>query len=178
SLQSGCDATLKRMNRHYDTDSFSKTCEVLREFFKDPAITTDVIVGFPGESESEFEQTKHFLERISFSKMHIFKYSRRKGTIADKMPGQIDESEKSNRSDELHRLDQKLEHDYLERFIGKREKVLFEEKIEKDGRTFWTGLNERYARICVETGKDLENKIEEVEITGFLDPETLLGVYL
>ncbi len=181
SLQSGCDEVLKRMNRHYDTEAFAKTCEVLRENFDNPAITTDVIVGFPGETEGEFDKTKRFCEGIRFAKMHIFKYSRRKGTIADKMPGQITESEKSKRSTILQDIDTRLHHDYLGSFVGKTEKVLFEESFEKDGKTYFAGLNERYARICVEVGETEENlsgSIVDVTVAGFFDEATLLGKIL
>ena len=107
SLQSGCDKTLKRMNRHYTTEEYAAGCEILRRYFDNPAITTDVIVGFPGETEEEFEETKAFLERIGFYEMHIFKYSRRAGTRADRMPEQVPEPVKIQRSHRLAEVDRK-----------------------------------------------------------------------
>lgn len=127
SLQSGCDETLKRMNRRYNVDEYYKGVELLREYFPDAAVTTDVIVGFPGETEEEFNITKKYLEKVCFYEMHVFKYSRRKGTAADKMPDQIPENIKSERSTELLELNEILSNGYREKYIGKKVKVLLEE---------------------------------------------------
>lgn len=127
SLQSGCDETLKRMNRRYNVDEYYKGVELLREYFPDAAVTTDVIVGFPGETEEEFNITKKYLEKVCFYEMHVFKYSRRKGTVADKMPDQIPENIKSERSTELLELNEILSNGYREKYIGKKVKVLLEE---------------------------------------------------
>ena len=120
SLQSGCDETLKRMNRRYNVDEYYKGVELLREYFPDAAVTTDVIVGFPGETEEEFNITKKYLEKVCFYEMHVFKYSRRKGTAADKMPDQIPENIKSERSTELLELNEILSNGYREKYIGKK----------------------------------------------------------
>ena len=128
SLQSGCDATLKRMNRKYTTKEYERGCELLRKYFVHPAITTDVIVGFPGETEEEFEQTKAYLEHIHFYEMHIFKYSKRKGTRAAVMPDQIDEQIKAARSEKLIALGHDMSKEFRKFYIGKNEEVLFEEK--------------------------------------------------
>ena len=133
SLQSGCDKTLKRMNRHYTTEEYAAGCEILRRYFDNPAITTDVIVGFPGETEEEFEETKAFLERIGFYEMHIFKYSRRAGTRADRMPEQVPEQVKSVRSEVLLKLEKQMSKAYRESFSGKKKTVLLEEKTEIGG---------------------------------------------
>lgn len=120
SLQSGCDATLKRMNRRYDTAEYAQRCDILRKYFDNPAITTDVIVGFPGETEEEFEQTRRFLEQIGFYEMHIFKYSRRAGTRADSMPDQVPEHVKTQRSDILLALEKKMSEAYRRSLEGCR----------------------------------------------------------
>lgn len=128
SLQSGCDTTLARMNRHYTTAEYEEKCALLRQYFDNPAITTDVIVGFPGETEAEFEETKAFLEKISLYEMHIFKYSGRKGTAADKMPDQLADCVKNERSRVLLALADKLSEEYRLKSVGKRVQVLIEEK--------------------------------------------------
>ena len=130
SLQSGCDDTLKRMNRRYTTNQFIEIVELLRKNFEDVILTTDIIVGFPGETEDEFNKTYKFLEKIKFYKMHIFKYSPRKGTKASIMPNQIDGSKKEERSQKLIELSNKNQKEYNEKYIGKQIEVLFEEKKE------------------------------------------------
>ena len=124
SLQSGCDTVLKRMNRKYTTQEYYDKCCILRKYFNNPAITTDVIVGFPQETEEEFEATKVFLEKVHFYEMHIFKYSRRKGTVADRMEGQVDEKVKTQRSAILLELENKMSKEYRQQHIGKTEEVL------------------------------------------------------
>ena len=160
SLQSGCDETLKRMNRKYSCDEFFKVTEILREYFKDVNLTTDIIVGFPGETNEEFESTYEFLSKIKFYKMHIFKYSPREGTLAAKMTNQIDGNIKEERSQKLIELSNKNERECNEKYIGKNVEVLFEE--EKDG--LWSGYTKNYVRVFVESDESLENKIQKVEI--------------
>ncbi|MBR4341709.1 MAG: tRNA (N(6)-L-threonylcarbamoyladenosine(37)-C(2))-methylthiotransferase MtaB [Lachnospiraceae bacterium] len=145
SLQSGCDSVLKRMNRHYTAEDFLERCRILREVFDDPAITTDVIVGFPSETEEEFKESADMLKQAAFSKMHIFKYSRRKGTVADRMPGQLTEKVKHERSLVLQELDNKMHFDYASHFKGKTVKVLIEEE---DGDEM-SGLTERYMNVKI-----------------------------
>lgn len=149
SLQSGCDATLRRMNRRYDTKEFSDGVDKIRKYFDRPAITTDVIVGFPGETDEEFAATKKYLEKIKFFEMHVFKYSRRKGTIADRMENQVADSIKSARSDELIELDDGLSGNYRESFVGEKEKVLVEEYVEKDGKKYAVGHTRRYVKVYI-----------------------------
>lgn len=160
SLQSGCDETLKRMNRKYSCDEFFRVTEILREYFKDVNLTTDIIVGFPGETNEEFESTYEFLSKIKFYKMHIFKYSPREGTLAAKMTNQIDGNIKEERSQKLIELSNKNERECNEKYIGKNVEVLFEE--EKDG--LWSGYTKNYVRVFVESDESLENKIQKVEI--------------
>ena len=149
SLQSGCDKTLKAMNRKYDTEEYYEGCERLRKYFDNPAITTDVIVGFPGESEEDFRQTKNFLEKVSFYEMHIFKYSRRKGTVADKMTDQISDAVKSQRSAELIELEKRQSFDYRKGYIGTEIEVLIEELTQIDGKSYYTGYTKNYIRVAV-----------------------------
>ena len=149
SLQSGCDKTLKAMNRKYDTEEYYEGCERLRKYFDNPAITTDVIVGFPGESEEDFRQTKNFLEKVSFYEMHIFKYSRRKGTVADKMTDQISDEVKSQRSAELIELEKRQSFDYRKGYIGTEIEVLIEELTQIDGKSYYTGYTKNYIRVAV-----------------------------
>ena len=139
SLQSGCDATLKRMNRRYNAAEYQACCEILREEFDNPAITTDVIVGFPGETEEEFAETERFLKAIYFYEMHIFKYSRRAGTRAADMPDQVPEGTKSVRSDILLALEKQQSLEYRGRFLGTEEEILLEETIEIDGTKYMMG---------------------------------------
>lgn len=147
SLQSGCDDVLKRMNRKYTTQEYYKGCLILRKYYDNPAITTDVIVGFPGETDEEFEVTRAFLEKVHFYEMHIFKYSRRKGTAADKMPEQLPDSVKTERSNVLLELADKMSNEYRRSYIGKRVKVLIEEK--RDFYDCYTGYTDNYMRVNV-----------------------------
>lgn len=149
SLQSGCDETLRRMNRHYTTEEYREGVMLLRTFFDHPAITTDIIVGFPGEDEEEFQATCDFAREIGFARIHVFKYSRRQGTVADKMDGQVPEQVKSARSQILLETEAALEAKYQEYFFGKEEKVLLEEVSQIGDRKYLTGYNERYVRIAV-----------------------------
>ena len=174
SLQSGCDKTLKRMNRHYTTEEYAAGCEILRRYFDNPAITTDVIVGFPGETEEEFEETKAFLERIGFYEMHIFKYSRRAGTRADRMPDQIPEQVKSVRSEILLKLEKQMSKAYRESFSGKKKTVLLEEKTEIGGRAYMIGHTMEYVKAVVPYADDLKNKMTEGVLKEALNDEVLL----
>ena len=182
SLQSGCDATLKRMNRHYTTEDYLSRCQILRDVFADPAITTDVIVGFPGETEEEFAATKEFLEKARFYEMHVFKYSRREGTRAAVMENQVPETVKAERSDELLALEQAMSREYRQLFEGKDTLVLFEEPEEIEGRSYITGFTPQYVRAAlpaespsqaealsgtirrVRAGKVMEQGLLEVEL--------------
>ena len=155
SLQSGCDATLKRMNRRYTTEEYEKGCQILRKYFDRPAITTDVIVGFPQETEEEFAKTIEFLKRIHFYEMHVFKYSRRAGTRAADMPGQLTENQKGHRSDVLLKLDQEMSLEYRKSFLGEEKEVLMEEKIVIDGTEYLVGHTREYVKAAIpwEEGK-------------------------
>ncbi len=176
SLQSGCDATLKRMNRRYTAKEYEQRCSILRERFDNPAITTDVIVGFPGETEEEFCITKEFLERIRFYEMHIFKYSRRQGTRAAAMEGQLTEVEKAVRSEQLMKLEQEMSHAYRESFLGKTVEVLFEEPVEKNGKKYWIGHTTRYLKVALEavTEETMQNHITAGRLGSFLTDDVLL----
>lgn len=171
SLQSGCDETLKRMNRHYSTEEYLENVKILEEVYEKPAITTDIIVGFPGETEDEFVQSCEYAEKVGFSQIHVFKYSRRHGTIADKMDNQVQESMKSQRSERLIRIENALEERYRSNFINTKQKVLFEETIEIDGKNCLVGYTERYVRVAVQvkdgaTAEKLCNTIVEVQVIG------------
>lgn len=174
SLQSGCDATLKRMNRKYTTKEYERGCELLRKYFVHPAITTDVIVGFPGETEEEFEQTKAYLEHIHFYEMHIFKYSKRKGTRAAAMPDQIDEQIKAARSEKLIALGHDMSKAFRKFYIGKNEEVLFEEKAVIGDKEYFVGYTKEYVKVAKKTDENLENQIVSGRISGMLTDEILL----
>lgn len=174
SLQSGCDATLKRMNRKYTTKEYERGCELLRKYFVHPAITTDMIVGFPGETEEEFEQTKAYLEHIHFYEMHIFKYSKRKGTRAAVMPDQIDEQVKAARSEKLIALGHDMSKEFRKFYIGKNEEVLFEEKAVIGDKEYFVGYTKEYVKVAKKTDENLENQIVSGRISGMLTDEILL----
>lgn len=149
SLQSGCDATLKRMNRHYTCEDYLCRCGILRKYFRDPAITTDVIVGFPGETDEEFAETKKFLETVHFYEMHVFKYSRRAGTRADRMPDQVPEPVKTKRSAELLSLEKEMSKAYRASFLGRETEVLLEEPVEIGGARYMVGHTKEYVKAAV-----------------------------
>lgn len=155
SLQSGCDETLKRMNRHYTTAEFADVVRSLRQAFPDPAVTTDLIAGFPGETEEEFEITKDFIRQIGFAQMHVFPYSRRKGTRADRMEGQLTGAEKAKRTAELIAIGKELQTAYMKRFIGKPVHLLPEEIVQIHEKKYLIGFTPAYVRAVVpaETGK-------------------------
>lgn len=164
SLQSGCDVTLKRMNRRYDTAQYEEKCQILRKYFQDPALTTDVIVGFPGETEEEFEASRAFIDRINFYETHIFKYSRREGTRAAVMDGQVPDSVKTKRSALLLELGQKKQREYEEKLLGTTREVLMEEAVVIDGETWQVGHTKEYVKIGRKTKEDLSNQLVNVEI--------------
>ena len=168
SLQSGCDDTLKRMNRKYSCDEFENVTKILRKYFEDVNLTTDIIVGFPGETNEEFEKTYEFLSKIKFYKMHIFKYSPREGTLAAKMTNQVDGNIKEERSQKLIELSNKNEKEYNEKYIGKSVEVLFEE--EKDG--LWSGYTKNYVRVFVSSDENLENRLQKIDIKDVYELRT------
>lgn len=149
SLQSGCQSTLKRMNRHYTPEEYLEGCQYLRKAFQNPAITTDVIVGFPGETEEEFEETRAYLEKVHFYEMHIFKYSRRAGTRAAVMPDQVPESVKGKRSDILLALEAAMSEEYRRSFLEQKNQVLLEEEMEIDGKHYMVGYTREYVRMAI-----------------------------
>jgi threonylcarbamoyladenosine tRNA methylthiotransferase MtaB len=174
SLQSGCDSVLSRMNRRYDTAEYERGCALLRTYFDRPAITTDVIVGFPGETEKEFETTRAFLARIHFYEMHIFKYSRREGTRAAAMADQIPEQVKSERSAVLLALGDAMSHEYRESFVGEKVTVLLEEPFVFEGRRYFVGYTTTYIKVAYETAEELGNQFVTGRITGQLSDEIYL----
>ncbi len=164
SMQSGCDATLKRMNRHYTSREYYEKCGILRTYFEHPAITTDVIVGFPGETQEEFETTRAFIEKVGFYETHVFKYSRRNGTKAASMPDQVPEQKKAERSQILLDLCKKKKKEFEDQMIGKQVEVLLEETFEKDGVLYRTGLTKEYVKVAVKADNTRENQILEMTI--------------
>jgi len=175
SLQSGSEAVLKRMNRHYTPEEYLEKCSIIRDFFVTPALTTDVIVGFPGETEEEFLETEQFLRKAAFSQMHIFKYSMRGGTAAARMPHQIADAVKTERSSRLLKLNEGLEREYREQFLGTVKKVLIEEEEAIDGSRYFTGYTPEYVRAAVVSDICLANKIAEVNFKKLLNEEILLA---
>ncbi len=169
SLQSGCDRTLRRMNRNYTAAQFAETAELLRKYYTDPALTTDVIAGFPGETEEDFAESLAFAEKIRFSGMHIFPYSVRKGTRAAAFPEQLTEAEKKERCRVLQKTDEKCRREYLERFAGKKREVLFEEEICLGGRMYWSGYTPEYIRVLAESSQSLENRFETAELSDIME---------
>ena len=170
SLQSGCDKTLKAMNRRYTTEEFEKSVELIRKYFKEVSLTTDIIVGFPGETDEDFDKTYQFLKQIKFYKMHIFKYSPKKGTVAEKMPNQIDGKIKEERSKKLIELSNKNEEEYNRNNIGKIVKVLFEEKVGE----YYKGHTTNYITVNAKYDENVIDKIKEVKIENtYKNLETL-----
>jgi threonylcarbamoyladenosine tRNA methylthiotransferase MtaB len=160
SLQSGCNVTLRRMNRHYTAEEFMESVKLLRRYYEQPAITTDVIVGFPGESEAEFEETVKFLEEVNFYEMHVFKYSVRKGTVAAKLPVQIPDPVKGVRSDVLLEMTERQSKDYRSRFIGKPEELLLEEIVQTPAGAYWRGHTKRYVEGYIPCDSDSAQQFE------------------
>lgn len=174
SLQSGCNATLKRMNRHYSAEEYYEKVELLRHVYNNPAITTDIITGFPGETEEEFEETKRYLEKISFYEMHIFKYSKRQGTQAAAMENQVPDSIKQERSSLLLTMEKEQSKAYRSCKIGKEAEVLFEEEKEINGSVYQIGHTVEYIKTAKRGKSSLSNCLVSGKITGFLTDEILL----
>ena len=168
SLQSGCNATLKRMNRRYTAEEYYEKCQLLRKYFDNPALTTDVIVGFPGETEEEFAESKAFVDKVDFYETHIFKYSRREGTKAAAMKDQVPDQIKAARSAELLELKRKKQAVYEERLLGTTQEVLIEEKIVRDGEELQIGHTKEYVKIGVKNPNNLINQLVNVEIENQL----------
>ena len=168
SLQSGCDATLKRMNRRYTAEEYYEKCVLLRKYFYNPALTTDVIVGFPGETEEEFAQSKAFVDKVNFYETHVFKYSRREGTLAAKMENQVPETVKTVRSNELLELSRRKQRNYEEALIGTTQEVLMEEEILHEGEKYQVGHTKEYVKIGRKTTENLTNQLVNVEIESQL----------
>ena len=164
SLQSGCDATLKRMNRRYTSGEYYEKCVLLRKYFDNPALTTDVIVGFPGETEEEFEQSLAFVDKVDFYETHIFKYSKRAGTKAAAMPDQVDEQVKTARSAAMLELNERKQKAYEASFIGKEVEVLIEEEAVIGGRNVQTGHTKEYIKIALEKKENLKNCVVNLQI--------------
>ena len=176
SLQSGSDTVLKRMNRRYDTEDFKSRVLALREAFFDPAITTDIIVGFPGESEEEFEETVRFVEDIGFYETHIFKYSRRKGTPADRMDGQLTEKVKAERSSRLLLMNNENKRRFIDRHMKKESELLLEEELSIGSNKYLTGYTGEYIKAAVEAGDFESGQIIKGYPDGFIDDETVLFI--
>lgn len=178
SLQSGCETVLKRMNRHYTPADYLSGVKLLRGAFAHPAITTDVIVGFPGETEAEFESTRQFVEEAVFYEMHIFKYSRRKGTRAAVMPAQVEEAEKNRRSGVLQSIAQRASKDFRSYYIGREVEVLFEEEKVIAGQAYWLGHTREYVKAAVSArGESLENQLIVGTVKGFLEDDIIIMEY-
>ena len=175
SLQSGCDETLKRMNRKYSAEEYYEVCKRLRRHYENPALTTDVIVGFAGETEEEFAQCKAFLEKIEFFETHIFKFSIRKGTRAAKMENQVPDQIKTKRSNELLALNEKNSVKYLQEHFGKDLEVLMEEEMLIDGEKYFVGHTKEYIRVAVKTEEDFTNRFVTVKANKILKDQILLG---
>ncbi len=175
SMQSGCDATLARMNRHYTSAEFKEKVEILRDAYADVAVTTDVIVGFPGETDEEFETTRRYLDALNLYEMHVFKYSKRQGTRAATMPGQLTEAVKAARSDALLSMEERQSRAFRERFLDRTVPVLFEEAYEEGGKRYMIGHTREYVRVAIETNEDLSNFLKDVRISGFLANDLMVG---
>ena len=169
SLQSGCNKTLKNMNRRYSAQEYAEKCELIRKYYPAPALTTDVIVGFPMETEEDFEESYEFVKNIHFYETHIFKYSRRHGTKAAAMDGQLTEAVKAQRSEKLLELHDIRAKEYEEAMIGKTIELLLEEEIEEDGKMWYVGHSREYVRAVIEkTEAHQVNDLVEAKVTGFV----------
>ena len=176
SLQSGCDETLERMNRRYRSGEYRERCELLREVYGNPALTTDVIVGFPQESEEEFQKSYDFVDSIHFYETHIFKYSRRQGTKAAAMDGQLTEAEKALRSEKMIAMHHRHASDYEKSMLGKNLEVLIEEEYEKDGQTWYLGHSREYIKTAVKKSENYGvNDIVRVKAESFLEEHIMTG---
>ncbi|MBR5597933.1 MAG: tRNA (N(6)-L-threonylcarbamoyladenosine(37)-C(2))-methylthiotransferase MtaB [Lachnospiraceae bacterium] len=174
SLQSGCNETLKRMNRHYSAEEFKEKVEIIRSVFENPAITTDVIVGFPGETQEEFQTTYDFLKDICFYEMHVFKYSKRQGTVAAARKDQVDDRLKTVRSNMLLEMEQIQSQKYREGYLGKTVEALMEEEKIIKGKTYQVGYTKTYVKVAVETEEELNNQFVVGVASKLLDNEYLL----
>ena len=168
SLQSGSATVLRRMNRRYTPEEYLEKCELLRQYYEHPAITTDVIVGFPGETSEEFAETCAFVKKVDFYEVHVFKYSKRNGTVAASMPDQIPESLKAERSSILMELAERQKKEFIQYYEGKEVSVLFEEPVEVDGVRYFAGLTPEYVKVWVPTEENLANRIMTVEFFPYL----------
>ena len=169
SLQSGCNKTLKNMNRRYSAQEYAEKCELIRKFYPAPALTTDVIVGFPQETEEDFEESYEFVKKIHFYETHIFKYSRRHGTKAASMDGQLTEAAKAQRSDRMLELHEIRAREYEEAMIGKKMELLLEEEIEIDGRPWYVGHSKEYVRAVIsKTDAHRVNDLVTVKAVAFV----------
>lgn len=176
SLQSGCDTTLERMNRRYRSAQYKERCEILRKYFENPALTTDVIVGFPMETEEDFQASYEFVRDIHFYETHIFKYSRRHGTKAAKMDGQLTDAVKAVRSDKMLELNEVREKEYENTFLGKEMEVLLEEEVDIQGKSYYLGHTREYVKVAVpKLEKYRVNQELTVKAEQFLQPHILLG---
>lgn len=175
SLQSGCDKTLKAMNRHYTSDEYYEKCQLIRKHIDNPAFTTDVIVGFPGETEEDYISSREFVKKVKFAELHVFKYSKRDGTVAAKMPNQIDEKIKTLRSEDLIKTGEELTKEFRQAKIGQDTTVLFEEKILLDNKEYWVGHTVDYIKIAVPEKENLEGQIRKVNVKDFLINEIMLA---
>lgn len=175
SLQSGCDKTLKAMNRHYTSDEYYEKCQLIRKYIDNPAFTTDVIVGFPGETEEDYISSREFVKKVKFAELHVFKYSKRDGTVAAKMPNQIDEKIKTLRSEDLIKTGEELTKEFRQAKIGQDTTVLFEEKILLDNKEYWVGHTVDYIKIAVPEKENLEGQILKVNVKDFLTNEIMLA---
>ena len=175
SLQSGCDKTLKAMNRHYTSDEYYEKCQLIRMYIDSPAFTTDVIVGFPGETEEDYISSREFVKKVKFAELHVFKYSKRDGTVAAKMPNQIDEKIKTLRSEDLIKTGEELTKEFRQAKIGQDTTVLFEEKILLDNKEYWVGHTVDYIKIAVPEKENLEGQIRKVNVKDFLTNEIMLA---
>ena len=175
SLQSGCDKTLKAMNRHYTSDEYYEKCQLIRKYIDNPAFTTDVIVGFPGETEEDYISSREFVKKVKFAELHVFKHSKRDGTVAAKMPNQIDEKIKTLRSEDLIKTGEELTKEFRQAKIGQDTTVLFEEKILLDNKEYWVGHTVDYIKIAVPEKENLEGQIRKVNVKDFLTNEIMLA---
>lgn len=174
SLQSGCDRTLANMNRRYRSEEYAMRCALLRKYYENPALTTDVIVGFPMETEEDFQASYDFVAGIHFYETHIFKYSRRQGTPAADMPGQLTEAQKAARSERLMKLEREMSRAFRETFVGQTVSVLFEERIEREDGIWWIGHTPHYVKAACR-GQAGENRILPCHIESFLEEDMLLA---
>lgn len=174
SLQSGCNRTLKNMNRKYTAEEYLVACKILRKYYDMPGITTDIIVGFPMETREDFAECVEFVRTVHFAQIHVFPYSRRKGTVADSMNPQVPEDEKKLREKELLAVEKELRFAYRKQWIGKEVRVLFEETQEIDGVMYYVGYSESYVPYAISTGNDLKNRIFTVVGKEILPDGTIL----